>query len=154
MFVWPETSEKVELEIAQLVRLLDEHRELLERVADHEPTAVELSALSAYLHSFYTGIEGIFRQIAVDIDGCRSSAGRWHSELLDLMAHPTVERPALLSDELLQKLVGYLGFRHVFRHAYTFNLKWPKMKDLILESEQTLREVVQSCRSFFCDPEA
>jgi len=147
--VWRDTEEKVELEIARLLRLVEDHRVLSKKVFREEPDAIELSALSAYLHSFYTGMENIFKQIAVDIDSSWPSAERWHSDLLDFMAHPTEKRPAVLSAELSRKLVRYLGFRHVFRHAYMFNLEWAKMRDLVLESEEILREVANSCRSLF-----
>ncbi len=61
--MWPETQEKVELEIAQLERLVETHRSLLRKVAHVPPDNIETSALSAYLHAFYTGLENIFKQM-------------------------------------------------------------------------------------------
>lgn len=148
-YVWPETREKVELEIGLLHRLVDSHKSLIAKVSHIEPNTVELSALSAYLHSFYTGIENVFKQIAAGIDNQQPSADRWHTDLLKLMSVPSPNRPALISEVLLTKLIGYMGFRHVFRHAYTFDLKWRKMETLVSESEAVLREIEQACHALF-----
>lgn len=147
--MWPKTREKVEFEITQLQRLVDAHRPLLQRMATTEPDAIELSALSAYLHSFYNGIENILRQVAADVDGVRPAADRWHADLLALMAATTEDRAPLISEPLLAKLTAYMGFRHVFRHSYTFDLSWRKMHGLVLESEGVLAEIIESCRKLF-----
>ena len=147
----PETQERIELEIAQIGRLVDVHRDLLLKVADTEPDSIELSALSAYLHSFYSGIENVFKQIAADIDGKRPSSDQWHADLLRSMAVPTRHRPPVISEHLLNKLLGYMAFRHVFRHAYTFDLKWRKMEVLVLESEDVLHQLHKACITLFMD---
>jgi len=145
--VWPETQEKVELEIGQLHRLVDSYRSLIAKVASTEPDSMEISALSAYLHSFYTGIENVFKQIAADVDGRQPSSRTWHSDLQALMSSPQSNRPALVCQALRAKLVDYLAFRHVFRHACTFELKWRKMRGLVSESEAVLREIESACRA-------
>ena len=33
------------------------------------PTEIELSALAALLHSFYTGVENVFKRVAMELDG-------------------------------------------------------------------------------------
>lgn len=147
--MWPETQEKTELELVQLRRLVGSHQPLIVKVSVTDPDSIELSALSAFLHSFYTGIENVFKQIAIDVDHVRPSAGRWHSELLQMMAAPSPSRPAVISPDLLAKLLGYMGFRHVFRHAYTFDLKWEKMRSLVLEAEAVLQEITEACHSLF-----
>ena len=88
---------------------------------------IERSALAAMLHSFYTGIENIFKRVAVEIDGEPPTGDFWHRQLLDRMACPRRDRPAVISKTLKDKLRTYLEFRHVFRHAYTFELRWEKM---------------------------
>lgn len=35
----------------------------------------------------------------------------------------------------------YLEFRHVFRQAYSFQLRWDKMSPLVLGCEETLRQL-------------
>ena len=67
--MWPETVDKVHFELGQLKRLVDLHKPLLAKVRTVDPDAIDLSALAALLHSFYTGVETIFKKIAVEIDG-------------------------------------------------------------------------------------
>lgn len=145
--VSPDTWEKIEFELANLQRLVDTHKSLVVKAAQTEPDDIELSALAAYLHSFYTGVENLLKQITIDIDAVRPTAERWHTDLLRMMASTTDNRPPLITEELLQKLIGYMGFRHVFRHAYPFQLKWSRMKTLVLDSESVLAEIRNACSS-------
>src|SRR5208282_4550496 len=43
----------------------------------------------------------------------------------------------------------YMEFRHVFRHAYTFDLRWDRMKTLVLGCEETLHLVEGKLDRFF-----
>jgi hypothetical protein len=42
-----------------------------------------------------------------------------------------------------------MEFRHVFRHAYTFDLRWDRMKTLVLGCEETLQLVEGDLDRFF-----
>jgi hypothetical protein len=42
-----------------------------------------------------------------------------------------------------------MEFRHMFRHAYTFQLRWNKMTALILGCEETLKLVEVELDRFF-----
>jgi hypothetical protein len=61
--VWDDLREKAAVEREQLHRLLDHCRSLLEKCAANPPNEIELSPLAAMLHSFYNGIENIFKRI-------------------------------------------------------------------------------------------
>lgn len=147
--MWPETRQRVNLELDLLRNLLDFHRLLFEKARDIEPDRTELVALSGILHSFYTGIESIFKRIALEIDGGLPSGMFSHSELLLSMSKSTKARPAVISKELLDVLDIYLDFRHVHRHAYTFELKWRKMSGLVLHCEETLDRLQGELEKFF-----
>jgi len=41
-------------------------------------------------------------------------------------------RPAVISENLYENLKEYLKFRHLFRHIYGFELKWERIKPLVL----------------------
>ena len=60
---------QIDVKRQQLNRLIDEHRPLLESCASNVPTAIEISALATFLHSFYSGIENTLKRIAIEIDG-------------------------------------------------------------------------------------
>lgn len=112
---------------------------LLSRCREPPPTEIELSALAAALHSFYTGVENIFKRIAVELDAQPVTGEAWHRDLLRRMKETSANRPALLSEELHDTLLDYLRFRHVFRNAYSFDLDWQKLSPLVLGWEETFR---------------
>jgi len=137
--MWARLRKQVDLEREQLHRLLETHRSLLEKCLSSPPNEIELSALAAMLHSFYTGIENVLKRIAIEVDGASPCGEFWHRELLDAMTRPSNLRPAAISSALRERLSEYLEFRHVFRQAYAFQLNWHKMCSLVLGCEQTLR---------------
>jgi hypothetical protein len=65
------------------------------------------------------------------------------------MSQPTPDRPAVISEALRVRLSAYLGFRHVFRHAYSFQLEWEKMRELVIDSQNTWQEVEAELDQFF-----
>ena len=136
--MWDKLRKQVALERQELQRLLETHRPLLVKCAGTPPNAIELSALAAMLHSFYNGIENILKRIAAEIDGRVPVGEFWHRELLETMTQPNTARPAAISESLAERLGEYLEFRHVFRHAYTFDLRWEKMRSLVQGCQNTL----------------
>jgi hypothetical protein len=150
--VWPDTHELVDVELVQLRRLMDTGRPLLDKVRASEPDQTELMALAAVLHSFYGGAENIFKRVALEIDRSVPSGMSSHSGLLDQMTRPTNLRPAVISEDLHERLDAYLDFRHMFRHAYAFDLKWRKMRDLVLHLEETLDRLDAELEAFFGAP--
>jgi hypothetical protein len=139
--VWDRLRKQVAVECEQLNYLVEVHRPLLVKCATTAPNNIELSALAAMLHSFYTGIENIFKRVAVELDGAPPRGEYWHRELLDAMRHSSAVRPAVISAPLRDRLMEYLEFRHVFRQAYSFQLRWDKMSPLVLGCEETLRQL-------------
>jgi hypothetical protein len=132
-------QKQLEVERKQLNRLIDEHRTLLESCMIKEPTAVEVSALATFLHSFHSGVENSLKRIAIEMDGGVPSGDAWHRQLLALMANATAVRPPVLSQTLYETLSEYLAFRHFFRQAYSFHFDWSKMAGLVLKAERTMK---------------
>ncbi len=112
---------------------------LLARTAAGEPDQIDTVAWGAMLHSFYTGVENIFKRIALESEGAIPGGESWHSELLKSMAMPAANRPAVITTGLRDRLAEYLAFRHVFRSAYSFLLRWDRMAPLTFDCETTLR---------------
>jgi len=147
--VWDKLREQVTLERGQLHRLLRVHRPLLAKCAVSPPNDIELSALAAMLHSFYNGIENILKRTTLELGDSMPGGESWHKELLDGMTQPTGNRKPVLSPGLRGRLKEYMEFRHAFRHAYTFDLRWDRMKTLVLGCEETLQLVEGELDRFF-----
>ena len=135
--MWPDLKDQISVEEAQLQQLLTLHQPLLGQSRTQAPNAIELSALATLLHSFYTGIENLFRRIAIETDGGIGKGEGWHRRLLLQMAEGGGHRPPVISAGLLERLQPYLQFRHVFRSSYSFQLRWEKMQPLVLHCEET-----------------
>jgi hypothetical protein len=131
-----------------LQRLLSGIHGLLAQCRKTGPSDIELAALAATLHSFYTGVENIFKRVSVELDGEPLRGEAWHRELLLRMKEPTAHRPALLPAELHDTLNEYLRFRHVFRNAYSFDLDWQKMSPLVLRMEETFQRLEKALDEF------
>lgn len=104
-------------------------KELLDM--EESPNQVELIAVAGVLHSFYNGIEKILLIIANNIDKNIPSDLNWHKSLLEQMAKENKHRKAVLTRDMKNDLLKYLGFRHFFRHSYSFHLKWERMEELV-----------------------
>jgi hypothetical protein len=66
---WDKFRKQQAAEREQLQRLLSGIEPLLSKCRDTAPTEIELSALADTLHSFCTGVENIFKRVAVELDG-------------------------------------------------------------------------------------
>lgn len=138
---WDKFRKQQATEREQLRRLVTSMQPVLAKCRETTPSEIELSALAAMLHSFYTGIENIFKRVTIALDDEVLRGEAWHRELLQRMTRPGSNRPRLLTTELHDALLDYLRFRHVFRSAYSFDLDWQKMAPLVLRVEQTLSEL-------------
>jgi hypothetical protein len=136
--VWAEFQKQQAVEREQLRRLLAEYRELLQT---NSPDPVQLYALAGILHSFYTGVENIFKRAAQAFGSSPPQGQSWHRDLLDGMAVPVASRPAVISASLRDRLDDYLTFRHRFRNLYGFELEYERMAELVLGCASTLGQL-------------
>jgi hypothetical protein len=145
---WDKFRKQQAAERAQLQRLLARAEPLLSKCRETVPSEMELAALAAVLHSFYTGLENILKRVVVELDQEPIGGEAWHRDLLSRMTKPRPGRSALLSSALHDALLDYLGFRHFFRHAYSFDLDWQKMSPLVLRLRQTLCDLETALDKF------
>ena len=138
----------VSLERQQLRRLLQDYHPLLEKCAATPPNLTELSALALVSHSFYNGVENIFRRVAKELGSGVPQGQFWHRELLDSMKQPGTARPAVITEQLAERLDEYLQFRHLFRHSYAFDLDWNSMKPSALGCEDPLKQLERELDRF------
>lgn len=146
--MWDKVRKQIAVEREQLHELLSTYRALLDKCVVSEPDAIELSALGAMLHAFYTGVENIFKRIEVELGEDLPHGERWHRRLLKAMTQPGRRRTAVISGSFEEALRVYLDFRHVFRQAYTFQLKWARMSRLVLECEATFERLKRELDEF------
>lgn len=139
---------KIEIELNQLRALLTAHQAVIEASKCVDPGLIEMSALAAMLHSFYTGVENIFKRISIEIDENLPQSDIWHRQLLDQMTEASERRPAVITKSVRITLRGYLDFRHVFRHAYTFELNWRKMAVFVHKCDEALSDLEQELQIF------
>jgi hypothetical protein len=91
-----------------------------------------LDSVALNLHGFYNGLERLFENIAVIVDGNRPDHANWHQALLEQMATelPGV-RPPVISSSSRRQLDGYCRFRHVVRHIYGYQLDAEQLLPLV-----------------------
>ncbi len=142
---------QVRFEIEQIDRLLDSYADLLERALRTPPNLIELTAIASVLHSFYNGLENIFLSIAKGINDQVPAGTQWHRDLLAQMAQATPNRVAVLPAELSLRLAGYLGFRHFYRHSYTFYLEWDEVEDLVKGLHGTWSDTKRQLERFLAE---
>ncbi len=139
---------QIEVERQQLKRLIEVHQPLITECASRQPTDIELSAFEFFLETFYSGIENIFKRIAVELERDLPQGDAWHRKLLDAMASDSSRRAAVISSELRAILDQYLSFRHVSRYSYSFHLQWNKMASLVSDCEETMQRVENEINQF------
>lgn len=145
-----ELRESLAVERGLLRRLLEESSALIARCRTEPPGFTERWALAAMLHAFYNGVENLFKRIAMECDGGMPGGPSAHRDLLDSMARAGVSRPRVITDATRDLIEKYLDFRHMFRHAYTFDLRWDKMAAAVFGCEDALRQL-ESDLATFCD---
>lgn len=138
-------NEKINLEISKIENLIQKSFVLLEKTKIQEPDFIELNAIGSVLHSYYNGLESIFKLIYKNLNNKPLQSNLWHSELLQAMFTESENHKQILPTELLPELKNYLGFRHVFRHSYGYELNWERLKPLfssMIENWQKVKNAI------------
>lgn len=132
---------QVTFEIGQINQLFVAYGDLLERVQQRTPDLIEVAVVASVLHSFYSGIENAFLAIAKGLDQRVPASAQWHRDLLVQMTQGTANRGGVISTELARKLADYLGFRHFYRHTYSFLLEWGELEKLVISLQEVWGQV-------------
>jgi uncharacterized protein YutE (UPF0331/DUF86 family) len=97
-------------------------------------------SLAYQMHNLYCAFEDLFKIVADFFEHHIDDSAHYHTALLWRMKMPIEGvRPALLSETSYKLLDSLRAFRHVFRHAYSYELD-PKKLELVLEDALKLRE--------------
>ncbi len=141
-------KEQIEFKINEIDKLFLEYELIFRKIEIQKPDLFDMTILGSVLHSFYNGLENIFAIIAKNIDGNVPTGNKSHQELLHQMVNKNDNRDEIISEEMYLKLREYATFRHFYRHAYSFQLNWEKMKPLIDNIHIVWKEVKQSLKNF------
>lgn len=127
-----ELASDIEFELERL-RQLEKSIIYVQQEIERDPTHSELfyENLALKLHSFYTGCERIFSLIATELNGGVPSGSDWHKRLLDRMSTEREGRIAVVRSATAKQLREILGFRHVVRSLYGFELDPNRIARLI-----------------------
>jgi len=117
-------------EIDNTVRLCLKRKERRNECISLNLEDVLIDSIAACMHSFYTGLEKIFKLIAEEIDGGLPKSERWHAKLLDMMILTLSVRCPVISKETKTRLDQFRQFRHLFRNIYTHNVIPERVIDL------------------------
>jgi len=102
-----------------------------------------LESLAYQLHNLYCAFEDLLKIVADFFENHIDDSAHYHSALLWRMKMPIEGvRPALLSETSYKLLDSLRAFRHVFRHAYSYELD-PKKLALVVEDALKLRGLYQ-----------
>jgi len=143
----------IEDELQKLQRLWEEYDELLTKVdlAAEEASPYDKAAIGFYLHNFYNGCEGIFRSIARFFEN-DLGAESWHTDLLKRMKLAVAGyRPRVIDENLFLVLDDFRAFRHRFRHCYSFELDWARIKLVAVKLVPAHRRLTDQVRHFLTE---
>ena len=138
--MWDKLRKQIAVERTDLRKHLLQYELLGQKCAATAPDPVELSAFAVLLHGFYGGVENIFKRVVVELNEGLPTGHAWHKLLLASMTRPGPERPVVISPPLGKTLEEYLKFRHFFRGAYPFQLRWAEMAPLVNECQQVFAQ--------------
>ncbi len=105
-------------------------------------------ARASYLSDFYNGVEKVFRILAQELGTGVPKGDSWHKTLLMDMTLTIGRRPPVISSELATTLLPFLGFRHVVRQAYGFELDQKRIDGLAGNLIPAMERFIEEIRAF------
>ena len=102
-------------------------------VFEKETASREMIESTGYwMHNLYCAFEDLFKLVSTFWENNLSVNGDYHVNLLKrMMIHIKDVRPPLLSKDSYEYLNELRGFRHAFRHAYSYGLDDERVAHLI-----------------------
>jgi len=144
-------QEQIKFKINDIDKLFNEYELIFTKIENSIPDLFDMTILGSVLHSFYNGIENIFEIIAKNIDKEVPSGNKSHQQLLHQMASENNFRKEIIDEELYLQLREYATFRHFYRHAYSFQLNWEKMKPLVNDIFKVWQNLKMNFKEFIKD---
>lgn len=110
----------------------------MQDVPPEELTDMRAGLLALRIHNIYNGMEQVWEDIALRVDGEKPGGDSTHAALLEQMMASSSRRPAMIAADELAAYDDLRRFRHLFRHSYGVDIRPTE----VLEKFQTIRERV------------
>jgi hypothetical protein len=121
-------SDRIQSELKNIDYSVKEAKDAWERFQDENERHFLNSAVFN-IHSFYLGLEMIFKNIAKVVEGELPAGSHWHRDLLRQMSSEKKNiRPAVISESTKKQLDEYRKFFHLIRHIYGIDLNPERIK--------------------------
>lgn len=132
-------AEDIRGELNQMEVVVEELTAIAGDVGEGPVSLRDRAAASAFLASFYMGVENILKRIIRYHDMDLPSGDRWHVELFERFCTSQVENtgvdfpstdllPVLFDGDLVRQMDAYRRFRHVIHHGYERDLDYDRMR--------------------------
>lgn len=135
-------------ELDHVSQLMKDYDDFLDKYSGHMDVYL-FRVKASFMADFYMGVEKILKLMAEELNGGAPRGEGWHKRLLHGM---TLEmkgiRPAVISDTLYADLLKFLGFRHVVRQAYGFQIDEKKLEELEKIFKKTCKRFSREIRKF------
>ncbi len=116
-------NEKVAAELEQMDWAL---REMPEARRIKKLSVLELGGTGSLLSAVYHGAENLLKQSLLALGAALPAGASWHRDLLQSSSDH-----GIISAETRDLLAPYMAFRHVFTHAYGFELDPERLQPLV-----------------------
>lgn len=150
----------MKVKLATLLAYIENQEETIQtlhnRIETLKPIDDDKTVNLAYqLHNLYSAYEDMFKEISATFENNIDRSSGFHKYLLTRMKLSIQGiRPNVISNENYEILGELLGFRHVFRHAYNYNLSPQKinlLREKILSAYPAIKQDIAIFKTFLTD---
>lgn len=134
-------------QVDQIAKIYSRLKSKMQPIEKKPVSADTVESAGYWLHNLYGAYEDLFKRVAGFWENNVSTDGEYHIHLLRRMLLKIKGiRPSLVSENSYPLLNEQRGFRHVFRHAYSYGLDGEWVAYL-------LRKIIDTQRTIFKDLE-
>lgn len=126
-------ARRIRDELVELERVVNRSQNAWKTFDDDPQQVYAIDAVALNLHGFYSGLERILENVAIQIDGELPKGQSWHKELLHQMSDDIPDvRPPVFSKQFIPQIDEFLRFRHLVRNLYADYLEPNRVGKLVV----------------------
>jgi len=136
-------------QVQQIEIVYSDLRKKLKTVDNAEPSIELVESIGYWMHNLYCAYEDLFKLVSGFWENNMNRNGEFHINLLKRMLIKIKGvRPALLRDDSYAYLNELRGFRHVFRHAYSYGMDDERVTFLLRKTIRKEGNVLKDIKIF------